>query len=140
MLQVVRLSDTAVIPSRGSKHAAGYDLSASVTVTIKPGNKSLVSTDLAFKIPNGHYGRVAPRSGFSWKQHTHIGAGVIDSDYRGHVRILVFNLGPEEVVVQQGDRIAQLILEKISTPPIIEVSSLDDTERGDGGFGSTGMK
>ena len=137
-LPVMLLSPDATIPTRGSASAAGYDLASAVTTKIFPGGKTLIRTDLCFSIPDGYYGRVAPRSGFSWKKHTHVGAGVIDSDYRGNVRVLVFNLGTEDVVVTKGDRIAQLILEKITTPPIRVVPMVDETSRGASGFGSTG--
>jgi dUTP pyrophosphatase len=90
-------------------------------------------------IPHGHYGRVAPRSGLAWKKSIDVGAGVIDEDYRGNVGVILFNFGDEDFVIKQGDRVAQLILEKISTPEVEEVDELPETSRGDGGFGSTGI-
>jgi dUTP pyrophosphatase len=107
-------------------------------VTIAAEGKALVKTDIAVAIPEGHYGRVAPRSGLAWKHHIDCGAGVIDRDYRGNVGVILFNLAKQEFKIKQGDRIAQLILEKISTPPVVEVEDLDKTDRGSGGFGSTG--
>ena len=89
-------------------------------------------------IPEGTYGRVAPRSGLAAKHHLDVGAGVIDADYRGPVGVVMFNLGQTDYPVKKGDRIAQLILEKILMAEIEEVDDLDDTERGEGGFGSTG--
>jgi len=94
-------------------------------------------------IPEGFYGRIAPRSGLAVKKSINVGAGVIDPDYRGEVRVLLFNLGDADFVVEAGDRIAQLILEQCATPPVVEVDSLDETLRSDGyngGFGSTGVK
>jgi dUTP pyrophosphatase len=133
-----RLSENAKLPTRGSSHAAGYDLYSAQEVTIAAEGKALVKTDIAVAIPEGHYGRVAPRSGLAWKHHIDCGAGVIDRDYRGNVGVILFNLAKQEFKIKQGDRIAQLILEKISTPPVVEVEDLDKTDRGSGGFGSTG--
>lgn len=138
MLQVKRLTKTAKLPVRQHKGDAGYDLSSDEDMTIYPGEWKLVSTGIAFKVPFGTYGRIAPRSGFSYKKGTMIGAGVIDEGYTGHVKVLVFNMSKDEIHVQSGDRIAQLILEKISTPDVVEVDELTKTKRGDGGFGSSG--
>ncbi|XP_064388547.1 deoxyuridine 5'-triphosphate nucleotidohydrolase-like [Halichondria panicea] len=137
-LQVKRLSDKATLPTRGSPFAAGYDLYSAQDVTICPEGKALVKTDIAIAVPEGCYGRVAPRSGLSWKHHIDVGAGVIDYDYRGNVGVVLFNLAKQEYKVQKGDRIAQLVLERIFTPPVVEMDSLDNTERGTGGYGSTG--
>lgn len=97
-------------------------------------------TDLAVEVPAGCYGRVAPRSGLAAKHHIDVGAGVIDEDYRGNVGVVLFNHGAEPFVVQRGDRIAQLICERCVLPELLEVDSLDETQRGAGGFGSTGTK
>jgi dUTP pyrophosphatase len=105
---------------------------------IGAGNFALVKTDIKVKIPEMHYGRIAPRSGLTLKYGLNIGAGVIDSDYRGTVGVIIFNHGSADFVVGVGDRIAQLIIERISIPQIKVVSSLDDSSRGAGGFGSTG--
>ena len=91
-------------------------------------------------IPTGLYARIAPRSGLALKRFIDVGAGVVDGDYRGEVGVILFNHGDQDFKVKMGDRIAQLILEKIDTPPVEEVQGLDDTVRGSGGFGSTGMK
>jgi dUTP pyrophosphatase len=138
MLKVQRLTKTAQLPKRQHKGDAGYDLSSDEDIVIYPGEWKLVSTGIAFTVPNGTYGRIAPRSGFSYKKGTMIGAGVVDEAYCGEVKVLVFNLSKVEINIKQGDRIAQLILEKIETPEVIEVESLKETERGSGGFGSTG--
>ena len=137
-LMFTRLSEKAVAPSRGSAGAAGYDLYAAHDITISAQGKALVKTDIAVALPIGWYGRVAPRSGLSWKHHLDVGAGVIDSDYRGNVGVILFNLGHTDYNVKQGDRIAQLIVQRICTPHLQEVESLDETTRGVGGFGSTG--
>lgn len=137
-LFVKKLSKDATIPSRGSKFAAGYDLSSSVDLVIQARTHALVKTDISIKIPTGHYGRVAPRSGLTLKNALDVGAGVIDEDYRGNVGVILFNHSNNDFVIKKGDRIAQLILEKISTPEVIEVEDLDETERGEKGYGSTG--
>ena len=102
--------------------------------------KALVKTDLAIVCPEGTYGRIAPRSGLAWKKHVDVGAGVIDADYRGPVGVVLFNHADEELVVEVGDRVAQLVLERIVIPEVLEVDELDETERGAGGFGSTGTE
>ena len=89
--------------------------------------------------PPGTYARIAPRSGLAHKKFIDVGAGVIDADYRGVVGVILFNFGEEDFAVAPGDRIAQMILEKISYAPMAEVDTLDDTDRGAGGFGSTGV-
>ena len=120
-LLVKRLSSNATLPTRGSEEAAGYDLYSAEDFVMSPRSKALINTDLQIAVPYGCYGRIAPRSGFAWKQHTDIGAGVVDSDYRGNVRILVFNLSDNNVTITQGDRIAQLVLEKICFADVVEV-------------------
>jgi len=128
-----------VVPVRGSVHAAGFDLSASEPTTIPSGGKGVVKTGLAIAIPEGTYARIAPRSGLAAKKMIACGAGVVDYDYRGEVGVVLFNHGPEEFAVAAGDRVAQLILEECSMVGCVEVDSLDQTERGAGGFGSTGV-
>lgn len=139
VLCVKREDDRATLPSRGSAQAAGYDLSASEAAVIPKGGRAVVSTGLSISVPIGCYGRVAPRSGLAVKKGLDVGAGVIDSDYRGVVGVVLFNFGQEDVSIAQGDRIAQLIIERIATPRVVEVASLDETDRGAGGFGSTGV-
>lgn len=138
-LLFVRLCESAVPPSRASIGAAGYDLCASHYVEVKARDRALVPTGLRIAIPSGYYGRIAPRSGLAITQGLDVGAGVIDEDYRGEVFVLLFNHGSENYLVSPGQRIAQLIIQKIAIPDIQEVDSLDCTERGYGGFGSTGF-
>ena len=134
VLKIKRMSENAFIPKRGSPLSAGYDLCSAYEVVIPARGKGLVKTDLAMNIPVTCYGRIAPRSGLAWKKHIDVGAGVIDADYRGNVGVVLFNHGEEDLQVKRGDRIAQLILEKISYADIVEVDDLDATARGDGGF------
>ncbi|MDC1215658.1 dUTP diphosphatase [bacterium] len=101
--------------------------------------KGLVKTDLSIAIPKDTYARVAPRSGLAWKHFIDVGAGVVDYDYRGNVGVILFNHSDTDFAIQHGDRVAQLILERITTPEVVEVEDLDDTARGAGGFGSTGV-
>lgn len=91
-------------------------------------------------ISSGCYGRIAPRSGLAWKNHIDVGAGVIDEDYRGNIGVVLFNHSNEDFKVIKGDRIAQLICQRIEYPVLQEVTNLDNTSRGAGGFGSTGTK
>ncbi|KAK4538083.1 hypothetical protein CDCA_CDCA15G4108 [Cyanidium caldarium] len=137
-LRVKRLTTAARLPVRGSAHAAGYDLSAAHPEVIPARGRALVKTDLAIAIPLGTYARIAPRSGLALRHGIDLGAGVVDYDYRGNLGVVMFNLSDEDFVVEPGMRIAQLILERIKTPPVVEVAELDDTARGAGGYGSTG--
>ena len=132
----------AVIPVRGSAGAAGYDLSSVVQKVVPARGRAVISTGLRIQVPSDCYARIAPRSGLAVKAGINIGAGVVDSDYLGVVGVVVFNQSDEDFEVQVGDRIAQLICERIYTPEWEEVSSLDgltETARGDSGFGSTGV-
>ncbi|KJE92385.1 deoxyuridine triphosphatase [Capsaspora owczarzaki ATCC 30864] len=137
-LAVKRLTEFAKLPTRGTALSAGYDLYSAYDEVIPAQGKAIVKTDIAIAVPEGHYGRVAPRSSIAWKNHVDVGAGVIDADYRGNVGVILYNFGKEDFTIKRGDRIAQLILERISTPDVVEVEQLDDTQRGEGGFGSTG--
>lgn len=127
------------MPVRGSEGAAGFDLASAYDVVIPAGGKGLVKTDLAIAIPMNTYARIAPRSGLAVKKFIDTGAGVVDYDYRGNVGVVLFNHGAEDFEVKRGDRVAQLILERISMAPCVEVQELDATTRGVGGFGSTGV-
>nr|KYP71569.1 Deoxyuridine 5'-triphosphate nucleotidohydrolase [Cajanus cajan] len=138
-LRVKKLSDKAVLPSRASPLSAGYDLSSAVETKVPARGKALVATDISIAIPEGTYARVAPRSGLAWKHSIDVGAGVIDADYRGPVGVILFNHSDVDFEVKVGDRVAQLIIEKIVTPNVSEVEDLDETVRGEGGFGSTGV-
>merc|ERR1711939_562008 len=137
-LQVKLLSETAKAPTKGSAFAAGYDLYASKETTVPARGKVLADTDISIAVPAGTYGRVAPRSGLAAKHSIDVGAGVIDADYRGPLKVLLFNLGETDFAINEGDRIAQLIIERIYTPEVLVVDQLPESVRGAGGFGSTG--
>jgi deoxyuridine 5'-triphosphate nucleotidohydrolase len=113
-LQIKLLSPTAKAPTRGSAYAAGYDLYASKATTVPARGKVLVDTDISIAVPAGTYGRVAPRSGLASKHSIDVGAGVIDADYRGPVKVLLFNLSEVDFKVEVGERVAQLIVERVS--------------------------
>ena len=140
-LRVKKLRPEASLPVKGSEQAAGYDLCASEEALVPARGKSLVGTGLAMAIPVGNYGRIAPRSGLAVKNFIDVGAGVVDSDYRGEVKVLLFNFGEVDFKIAKGDRVAQLIIEKYTRTEIEDVleGELDATERGEGGFGSTGV-
>ncbi|OCF30801.1 deoxyuridine 5'-triphosphate nucleotidohydrolase [Kwoniella heveanensis CBS 569] len=137
-LLIKRLSSSATIPTRGSPLSAGYDLYSAEEKVVPARGKALVDLQLSIAVPEGTYGRIAPRSGLASKHSIDTGAGVIDADYRGPVMVLLFNLSDNDFTVTKGDRVAQLILERIVMAPIAEVDDLESTTRGSGGFGSTG--
>lgn len=139
VLKYKKVTEKAFDPSKGSEQAAGYDLKSAYNYVVKAHGKELVKTDLQIQVPSGCYGRIAPRSGLAWKNFIDVGAGVIDIDYRGNINVLIFNHGENDFVINEGDRIAQFICEKIAYPSLEEVTALDQTSRGSGGFGSTGI-
>ena len=138
VLRFVKLTENAFSPYKGTADAAGFDLCSAYDYEVQPSGKVLALTDLQIAIPKGCYGRVAPRSGLAHKNFIDVGAGVIDRDYRGNVGVILFNFGKEVFPIKKGDRIAQLICERILYPKIKEYSSLNETLRGKSGFGSTG--
>ncbi|KAJ6389855.1 hypothetical protein OIU77_024153 [Salix suchowensis] len=138
--RVKRLSENAVLPSRGSPLSAGYDLSSVSAAKVPARGKAIIPTDLSIAVPEGTYARIASRSGLTWKHSIDVGGDVIDADYRGPVGVILFNHSDLDFEVKVGDRIAQLILQKIMTPNAMEVEDLDATVRGAGGFGSTGVR
>ena len=138
-LYVKKLRNTAAIPRRGTENAAGYDIASAEETVVPAKGKTVVKTGISIAVPDGCYGRLAPRSGLAVKKHIDVGAGVIDADYRGEIGVVLFNHSDEDFQVKQGDRIAQLILEKIDTPLVKETADLPSTVRGTQGFGSTGI-
>lgn len=139
VMQVKKLSENAILPVRGSEHAAGFDLASAYEATVPAGRQALIKTDLSIAIPPNTYARIAPRSGLAVKKMIDVGAGVVDYDYRGPVGVVLFNHGTEDFKVNKGDRVAQLILERICMAELEEVTELSETIRGSGGFGSTGV-
>lgn len=143
-VEVKKLSETAVLPIRGSAQAAGYDLCADVenAVTIQPGETAKIGTGIAIAIPQGYFGGIFARSGLSTKKGLRPAncTGVIDSDYRGPIIVALHNDSDKEQTIEPGERIAQLILIPYLTAEFEQVAELDETARGEGGFGSTGAK
>lgn len=133
-----KLDDNATLPTRGSEHAAGLDLYASAPGVIPAQGFGSINTGVAAAVPQGYYARIAPRSGLSVKKGIFTLAGVVDSDYRGEIICVLANQGNEDFEVAVGDRIAQMVIESIISPEPVFVEELPDTERGVGGFGSTG--
>lgn len=138
MIKTKRITSTATIPTRGSEQAAGLDLYADNDHTVLPNCVSVVPTGIALAIPDGFVGLVWPRSGLACKHGVQTMAGVIDSDYRGELKVALTTCTKTTMRINQGDRIAQLLIVPVSMLQCIEVGSLDDTGRGAGGFGSTG--
>ncbi|PYH90077.1 putative dUTPase [Aspergillus ellipticus CBS 707.79] len=137
-LLVKKLTESGRAPTRGSAFAAGYDVYSAKDTVIPAKGKALVDTGIAIAVPGGTYGRIAPRSGLASKHFIDTGAGVIDADYRGEVKVLLFNFSDVDFTIKEGDRIAQLVLERIYTPEVMIVEELEESVRGAGGFGSTG--
>ncbi|CAF0792614.1 unnamed protein product [Didymodactylos carnosus] len=139
VLRFSKLSESAFAPLKGSAHAAGFDLRSAYDYVLAARDKVIAQTDIQIAIPAGCYGRIAPRSGLAAKNGIDVGAGVIDADYRGNVGVVLFNHSDTDFKISKGDRIAQLICEKIEYPELIE-DKLDTTVRGSSGFGSTGLR
>lgn len=139
-IQIKKLSENAKTPTQGSKYAAGYDLYAAEEVLVNTMGRKLVKTNISISIPEGYYGRIAPRSGLAYKNGIDVLAGVIDSDYRGDIGVILFNSDHNlDFQVNVGDRIAQIIIEKCHSVNWQTVEILDSTVRSEGGFGSSGV-
>ena len=140
-LRVRRLDPAAILPRQAHPGDAGYDLFALEAVTLGPGARAKVRTGIAVELPDGHAGLVVPRSGLAARHGISVvnAPGLIDSGYRGEVQVLLLNTDraePFEVAV--GERIAQLVVTPVASPPVVEVGTLTETARGASGFGSTG--
>ena len=141
-IRVKRLKNNAIMPTYGSAEAAGADLYACLSepITILPGESVFVPTGLAMELPKGYAGLIYARSGLACKRGLAPAnkVGVVDSDYRGEIKVVLFNHSKEPQTIEHGERIAQFVITPVLMPAYIEVSDLDETERGIGGFGSTG--
>jgi len=142
-LKVKLLNEFAKVPIYGSDFSAGLDISSSIDTVVPANNKALISTGISVSLndcdQNDYYLRIAPRSGISYKNFLDIGAGVIDVDYRGEIKVLIFNHSNTDFKINIGDRIAQMIPERRNKVNIELTDNLDSTERNEGGFGSTGI-
>jgi dUTP pyrophosphatase len=125
---------------RATEGSAGYDLRTMDCATIEPNSSFKFSTGLKIAIPHGYVGIIKARSGLSFKNSVENGAGIIDSDYRGIIKMHLYNLGKFPVSFEAGDKVAQILIQKHETPEFVRVDSLDETARGENGFGSTGIK
>lgn len=143
-IYVQKTSEKTAFPSYMTPGSSGLDLKASLEepMSIEPLERKLIPTGLKLAIPQGYEGQVRPRSGLALKHGitTLNSPGTIDSDYRGEVKVLLINLGSAPVVINSGDRIAQLVIAPVVQAELEEVDELDDTSRGEGGFGHTGVK
>lgn len=139
-IDLVKNSNLAVVPKLATEGSAGADLCSAVEVTIYPGETKLVKTGINISIPLGYAGFVCSRSGLALKQNVFVlnAPGIIDSDYTGDVGVILHNASDDRFTVKVGDRIAQLLIVKCDYFWFNEVAELQETERGDGGFGSTG--
>ena len=128
------------LPKYQTEHASGFDIISAEAKIIKSGQRDLVSTGLKMEIPVGYEGQVRPRSGLAFKYGIMIpnSPGTIDADYRGEVKIIIYNSGNDDFVINRGDRIAQFVLAPVVKAEFNIVLSLEETVRGEGGFGSTG--
>jgi len=141
-LHLKRLDAGLPIPAYAHSGDAGLDLYAAVDISIPPGTRTLVPTGVAVAIPEGHAGFVQPRSGLALRHGLSFvnTPGLIDSHYRGEIKLIAINLDQKDTLrISRGDKIAQLVIQPVSTATVIEVEELDETVRGEGGFGSTGV-
>lgn len=146
-LRIVRMPHAAdlPLPAYQSAHAAGLDLLAAIPadapVTIAPGGRVIIPTGIAVALPHGHEGQIRPRSGIAIRHGVTVlnSPGTVDADYRGEIQVILVNLGTESFEIRRGTRIAQMVVAPIQQAKIVESSSLDETGREAGGFGSTGM-
>jgi len=140
VLKIKKLNNEAIIPAYQTKEAAGFDLHSIDDAVINPGERKLIGTGLAFEIEYGYEVQIRPRSGLAFKHGITVlnSPGTIDSDYRGEIKVLLINHGNEPYEIKKGERIAQAVIAPVIQAEIIEVDELSDTQRGAGGFGSTG--
>lgn len=134
-----RYTTTKYQLKKASIGSAGYDICANEDTTIDPHSSKLIKTGIKIAVDSGYYAKIESRSGLAYKKKVTVEAGVIDSDYRGEVLVLLYNHSSDTFEIKNGDRIAQIVLIKIADEEFEEVSDIDKTERNTGGFGSTGV-
>lgn len=137
-MKIKRLSESASLPTRANKSDAGWDLYADEDMEIYPSTRATVSTGVSMAIPDGCVGLIWPRSGLAVKSGIDVFAGVVDSGYRGEVKVCLYNCGEKTFQIEPGDRIAQILIQKIEDVELVETDNLETTQRGDDGFGSSG--
>jgi len=143
-IQIKKLSDSVSIPKYETSGSSGMDVAAHIenNIIINPGEKALVSTGFSVAIPRGYEIQIRPRSGLAAKKNITVlnTPGTIDADYRGEIKVILINLGKEKFVIENGERIAQMVVCPVVQANLEEVKELSNTERGSAGFGSTGTK
>jgi dUTP pyrophosphatase len=143
-IQIKKLSSSVLIPKYETSGSSGMDISAHIenNIIIKPGEKALIATGFSIAIPKGYEVQIRPRSGLAVKKNITVlnTPGTIDADYRGEIKVILINLGKENFTVTNGERIAQMVVCPVINASLEEVKELSDTQRGLGGFGSTGTK
>ena len=137
-LEIKKVQPDAIMPARAHHDDAGLDLFANETLTLEPGMRRTVKTGIALAIPTGYVGLIWDKSSIPHKWGVKTMGGVIDASYRGEIGVIMVNLSQEPYVIEKGSKISQLLIQKVELPEVCEVSELDDTIRGEGGFGSTG--
>jgi dUTP pyrophosphatase len=138
-IHIKLLSDLAKTPTQGTQFSAGYDLYAAEAVVIPRLGRKLIKTNVSLAIPMNYYGRIAPRSGLAYKNGIDVLAGVIDSDYRGDIGVILYNTDANiDFEVKAGDKIAQIIIEPCASVNFVNTQTLPATKRGEGGYGHTG--
>jgi dUTP pyrophosphatase len=143
-IQIKKLSITVSIPKYETSGSSGMDIAAHIenAITINPGERAIVSTGFSIAIPKGFEVQIRPRSGLAAKKNITVlnTPGTIDADYRGEIKVILINLGKEKFIIVNGERIAQMVVCPVVQAVLEEVKELPNTERGSGGFGSTGTK
>jgi len=141
-VKIKKLSNSAKTPFRQTEGSSGYDLYSDEGVIVKKGEIVLISTGISMEIPVGYEAQVRPRSGLAVKKGITVlnTPGTIDADYRGEIKVILINLGKEDVTLNKHERVAQLVFQKIESVDFIIKNDLSDTKRGQGGFGSSGLK
>jgi dUTP pyrophosphatase len=143
-IQIKKLSNSVIIPKYETIGSSGMDIAACIqnNITINPGEKALVPTGFAIAIPRGYEVQIRPRSGLAAKNNITVlnAPGTIDADYRGEIKVILINLGKEKFIIENKERIAQMVVCPVVQASLKEVNELSETERGSGGFGSTGNK
>ena len=139
VIKIKKLDSEAKLPCYACSGDAGMDFYSNEEVVLLPNERRLVSTGISMVIPTGYVGLIWDKSGLAFKHGLKTMAGVIDSGYRGEIKILVHNLSKENYLVEKGKKIAQMLIQPVEQRRIIEIENLEDSSRGDGGFGSTGL-
>lgn len=139
-IKIKKLNEKATLPRYAKKGDAGMDIFSCEEVMLKPGERKLISTGISMEIPEGNVALVWDKSGIAGNHGIKTMAGVIDSSYRGEIKIVILNTSDKEYSIKHGDKICQILIQPVVSAEIVEVSELEETERGSGGFGSTGIR